>query len=186
MNEKDIVESTKDDDSRYPVPIDEGLRAILGDDFEKVEEARRQAQAGMIMGHTPEYAIKSRTGKGGTYEYVKHSWVGQQLNLIFGWRWSFEIVWQQFGKEWVIVRGRLTVPIGDTWISKEQYGRSEVKKLRSGGLMDPGNDIKAASSDALKKCASLLGIAADVYAKREEIELTFNPEAQEAAVEDYF
>jgi len=186
MAEKDIVESTQGGDSGYPVIIDDSLKAILGKNYDKVEAARQQAQANMILGHTPRYAVKSRTGKGGTYAYVKHSWVTQQLNLIFGWKWTFEIMWQQFGKEWVVVRGRLTVNIDGTAVSKEQYGRSEVKKMRGGNLMDPGNDIKAASSDALKKCASLLGIAADVYAKREEIELTFNPDAQKAEKEDYF
>lgn len=34
-------------------------------------------------------------------------------------------------------------------------------------MLDFGNDLKAASTDALKKCASLLGIASDVYGKSE-------------------
>ena len=39
--------------------------------------------------------------------------------------------------------------------------------------LDFGNDMKAATSDCLKKCASLLGIAADVYEAEEfqEIEV---------------
>ena len=33
--------------------------------------------------------------------------------------------------------------------------------------MDLGNDLKAATTDALKKCASELGIASDIYAPNE-------------------
>lgn len=84
----------------------------------------------------------------------------------------------------VSVRGRLTCRTKDTngdWhsIVREQYGRSEVKwqTVTKNGTksrkidewtgkpipLDFGNDLKAATSDALKKCAAQLGIAADVY-----------------------
>ncbi len=44
-----------------------------------------------------------------------------------------------------------------------QNGSSEVKKMKDGTIMDLANDYKSAASDCLKKCASLLGIAFDVY-----------------------
>ena len=64
--------------------------------------------------------------------------------------------------------GKLTVKNdkGNT-ISKTQFGRADIKMLKAGGMVDFGNDLKAAATDSLKKCASLLGIASDVYGKQE-------------------
>ena len=41
------------------------------------------------------------------------------------------------------------------------------KKFPSTQPLDLGNDLKAATTDALKKCASELGIASDIYAPNE-------------------
>jgi predicted glycosyltransferase involved in capsule biosynthesis len=38
--------------------------------------------------------------------------------------------------------------------------------------LDFGNDLKAAATDAFKKCASLLGVASDVYESDEFMEIT--------------
>jgi len=57
-------------------------------------------------------------------------------------------------------------------IRKTQFGRSEVKfKKDSNDPLDFGNDMKAATSDCLKKCASLFGIGADVYEADEFMEI---------------
>lgn len=51
---------------------------------------------------------------------------------------------------------------GNVWV-KESWGSSDIKFLRDSGLMvDYGNDKKSAVSDALKKCAQLMGVALDV------------------------
>ena len=47
--------------------------------------------------------------------------------------------------------------------------------------LDFGNDMKAAVSDALKKCASLWGIAADVYESDEFVEITLTGADNEKA-----
>jgi isopentenyldiphosphate isomerase len=53
-------------------------------------------------------------------------------------------------------------------IVKEQFGRADVKFKKGTEIpIDYGNDLKAASTDALKKCASELGIASDIYGKNE-------------------
>lgn len=127
---------------------------------------------------------------GGTWTYVRASYVRRTLDGLFGFNWDFEIVtpddvaFNMAAMTGVVtVRGRLTgrTLVDGKWqaIVREQYGRSEVKwqtvttngnKTRkidewSGKPMplDFGNDLKAAASDALKKCAAQLGIAADVY-----------------------
>jgi hypothetical protein len=120
---------------------------------------------------TPKTQIYERPGKGGgKWTYVTVSYVQRVLDYVFGWNWDFEIV--EHGKEadhvWVL--GRLTVRSSDGKhaITKTQFGRSEVKhKKDTKEYLDYGNDLKAASSDALKKCASMLGIARDIYSKND-------------------
>ena len=116
---------------------------------------------------TPPDAIRTRRGRGGRdFRYVTHAYVTRTLNQAFGWAWDFEvldtrIVPESDPKE-VIIRGRLTVRTKNGTIVKEQFGSSQVK--RSGGqITSLGDDLKAAGSDALKKCASLLGLALDLY-----------------------
>lgn len=70
-------------------------------------------------------------------------------------------------------------------IVKEQFGSAQVKKwasdkkdkqgntiARRGDIMDLGNDFKAASTDAMKKCGTELGMFLDVYGAREQAEST--------------
>ncbi|MCH7679477.1 hypothetical protein IID10_08945 [candidate division KSB1 bacterium] len=100
-------------------------------------------------------------------------YVKKVLNYAFGFNWDFEVV--EHGKEenhiWVL--GKLTVKGFDNKtksegrISKMQFGRSEVKMKKTGGMLDFGNDLKAACTDSLKKCASEFGIASDIYGKNE-------------------
>lgn len=68
------------------------------------------------------------------------------------------------------MQGRLVIKNekGEVLITKEQFGRADVKfKKGTKILLDYGNDLKAASTDALKKCASELGIASDIYGANE-------------------
>jgi hypothetical protein len=59
-------------------------------------------------------------------------------------------------------------PGGQT-IVKTQFGGAEIKRHasgpRSGRPLSIADDYKAAASDSLKKCASLLGIGLDLYGR---------------------
>jgi hypothetical protein len=118
---------------------------------------------------TPPAAIKTRRGRGGkTLSYVSHDWVTRQLNEAFNWQWSFEILSERIlpdeaAPREVVVKGRLTIHTTHGDLIKNQFGSSEVKRTKSGDLISLGDDLKAAASDALKKCASLLGLALDLY-----------------------
>ena len=71
----------------------------------------------------------------------------------------------------IFVKGRLSVRIGDEWVSKEQFGRKEIAFLKNTQTpVDLGNDIKAAATDAKKKCASEFGLFADVYSQEDFFE----------------
>lgn len=121
-----------------------------------------------MLQRTPREQVYRRKGKGqADFEYVTGSYCTKWLNFVFGWNWDWEIV--QHGKEggqvWAL--GKLTVRGNKPgqMIVKTGFGRSDVKQLKAGGNLDYGNDLKAASTDAMKKAASLLGFASDIYGK---------------------
>lgn len=150
-----------------------------------------QNQVQKLFNSTPTRSRYARPARGGgNWTYVKTSYVRRVLDSIFGFNWSFEIetsVEEAFNVAamtgTVTVKGVLvgSVEVDKQWVTirKTQFGRAEVKwqtETRNGQKsrkidewtgkpvpLDFGNDMKAAASDALKKCASLLGIGADVY-----------------------
>jgi len=151
-------------------------------------------QLAFILKRTPPQYVKTRPAKGGgNWDYVSVSYVQKVLNLMFGFRWSFKVLDSKFDLDigQVYVLGRLTVKTGTDKIVKEQYGRCDIKFKKHGELpngrgripLDIGNDLKAASSDALKKCASLLGIAADIYGKDDfrEVQIVQKPKDESEA-----
>ena len=77
------------------------------------------------------------------------------------------------GQVWV--QGRLTIRNPKTFapiVIKEQFGGADIKFKKGTKVpLDYANDLKAAATDALKKCASELGIASDIYGKNEFKEL---------------
>lgn len=74
-------------------------------------------------------------------------------------------------------------------IIKEQFGSSEIKRYtqytysgapnpRANQIMDLADDLKSATSDSLKKCATELGFGKDVYGNNELLERTTAPKGQ--------
>lgn len=140
--------------------------------------------------------IKTREAGGGVkLDYIGGHTVIRLLNEAFGYKWSFEIVRDEIvesqGKpvvEWkdrkrvpvlnadgspkleaqppvVKVLGRLTVPgVG----VKEQYG----SKVLIGGASEQESTFKSASTDALKKCATMFGIGLELYDDEEDTATT--------------
>ena len=117
---------------------------------------------------------------GGTWDYVSGGYVRKVLNLMFGWDWDFEVVSEQVVGKQVIVKGKLTCRVNNRQIVKMQFGCKEVI-CRSGTEtpLNLGNDFKAAATDALKKCAAELGIAADIYNKQDFQERDVNTQSIE-------
>lgn len=133
-------------------------------------------QLNFIFRKTPKKHIYSRPAKGGgKWDFVTGVYVKKVLNLVFGFNWSFEVVEHKIdldvGQAYVL--GKLTVNSNGKQIVKMQFGRVDIKFKKhpneNGHRMplDVGNDLKAATTDALKKCAAELGIASDVYAPNE-------------------
>lgn len=139
-----------------------------------------EAQLAFITQKTPKQYIKVRPGPGGiSLSYVEVGYVINMLNQVFGWDWDFRILDQQIGKKQVWVRGELSVRAKDHTITKGQFGGADIKFNRTTGEpISIADDLKAAASDCLKKCASMLGIAGDVYWK----ELEFQAPESEAEI----
>lgn len=128
-----------------------------------------EKQLKIILKKTPQQYVKKRPARGGgQWEYVTGGYVKKCLNLMFGWDWDFEIIDEKIlieAKE-VVVKGRLTCRSNGRTIVKMQYGNKDIIfKKNSTEPLSIGNDMKAAATDALKKCASEIGIAADIYNK---------------------
>lgn len=131
----------------------------------------KREQLLFILQRTPQEHIYHRPAKGGgTWDYVTGVYVKKVLNYVFGWMWDFQIIDKGREGNLIWVQGRLTIKNrkGEPMIIKEQFGRADIKFKRGTQIpLDYGNDLKAAATDALKKCASELGIASDVYGKNE-------------------
>lgn len=132
---------------------------------ENLPQNLNKAQLAFITQKTPAQFIKTRPGPGGMeLNYVEVGYVISMLNQVFGYDWDFRILDQQVGKKQVWVRGELTVRVKDQAVTKGQFGGADIKMNRSTGeAVSIADDLKAAASDSLKKCASMLGIAGDVY-----------------------
>jgi len=114
----------------------------------------------------PPEKIKQRKGPGGkTLDYVETHEVIARLNEAFDYCWSFEIEQQRTDENEAIVLGRLTVYDGDRIITKMQFGSNQIRQG-----MAIGDALKAAASDAIKKCATLLGIGLHLYRDEEVVE----------------
>lgn len=119
----------------------------------------------LIQVATPIEFIKKRPGKGNRdFTYVEGGYVIARLNQIFSpVGWDFEVIEHIIETKEVVVKGKLTI--------KDHKNGFEIAKTQYGthpryAEVPLGDALKAASTDCLKKCASLLGIALDVYWKQ--------------------
>ena len=107
--------------------------------------------------------IKHREGNfGKMLAYVEGHAVIQRLNDAFDARWSFTVQRNEIINETdeVLVLGQLEAD----GIVKCQFGSSRITRSRqSGEMVSLADDFKAATTDALKKCATMFGVALHLY-----------------------
>lgn len=102
-------------------------------------------------------------------EYVTGEQVTTRLNDELGFlNWSFRAVMHGIHAEadeaWVL--GELTVMLEGRTVTRQQFGSQKVKRSRASGTpLDIGFDLKGAATDALKKCASLVGVGLYLWKK---------------------
>jgi len=107
----------------------------------------------------PPELIKARPGHNGkSLSYVETWAVIERLNEGLD-AWSFDVVEHQIFAEEIVVLGRLTAD----GVVKTAFGGTSITRDRNGKEVSIADDLKAAASDALKKAASLLGVALELY-----------------------
>lgn len=161
-----------------------GQLVVSAEDLALVEQnTLNPKQMQLLLKKTPDKYVRERPAKGGgKWKYVSGGYVKKVLNIMFGWDWDFEIMEQMILHDEAIVKGKLTVRTNGKQVVKTQFGNKDVvykKEKDEAGNRVPlsiGNDLKAAATDALKKCASELGIASDVYNAQEfqSVEITIS------------
>ena len=119
-------------------------RALLEKPFEPSQIKQRQGNFGHIL------------------DYVEGHVVTSRLNEAFDGNWTFEIVKYRILKDTdeVLVLGKLTAE----GVTKMAFGSKEIERSKdTKAIISLGDDLKAASTDALKKAASLLGVGLYLY-----------------------
>ena len=107
--------------------------------------------------------IRQRKGRNGLLDYVEGHSVIHRLNEALEGAWSFEIVHHEIREEEVLVIGRLSAE----GITKMQFGVSQItREKESGQPVSLGDDLKAAATDCIKKCATFLGVGLHLYAEK--------------------
>ena len=123
-------------------------------------ELQTTSRSSLLMMQKTDLAyIKERKGPGKSIlKYVDVQYMIRALNFAFGFDWSFDVIETRQEGDYLTVLGKLTVNMDGTIISKTQWGSQQLR-----AKMELGDGLKGATSDSLKKCASMFGIAADVY-----------------------
>jgi hypothetical protein len=94
--------------------------------------------------------------------FISGEQVVSRLNEVLGvGGWSFRILHQEIHTEadevWAL--GEMVADIDGKTVTRQQFGSQKIKRSRSTGTpLDLGFDLKGASTDAMKKCASWLGV----------------------------
>jgi hypothetical protein len=105
--------------------------------------------------------IKQRHGTNGdVLDYIEGCAVIQRLNECFDAEWIFEIQEHHVYDDEVVVLGKLTAQ----GVAKSQFGKSRITRTRKdNAIISVGDDLKAAATDCLKKCATLFGVGLHLY-----------------------
>ncbi|MBZ0159105.1 Rad52/Rad22 family DNA repair protein [Candidatus Methylomirabilis sp.] len=109
--------------------------------------------------------IKQRQGRNGMLDYVEGHSIIQRLNDAFEGAWSFEVLDHKIVEERdeILVLGKLSAE----GVVKMQFGTTQITRERdSKKIVSIGDDLKAAATDALKKCATFLGVGLHLYGER--------------------
>lgn len=113
--------------------------------------------------------------KGGTsLTYIPVSEVITRLNKVLGVdQWSFEIIScgrDALDPDYIVAHVRISWHMDATrpeaTIYRDGYGGQKIKRTKQGDIVDLGDEMKGAVSDALKKAAQTMGVG--LYLARSE------------------
>lgn len=114
--------------------------------------------------------MEKTMSKGGTrLTYIPVSEVINRLNKVLGVdKWSFEVIScnrDAMDPEYIVAHIRLTWMSDDKYtnasgpfVTRDGIGGQKIKRTKGGDIVDLGDEMKGAVSDALKKAAQTLGV----------------------------
>jgi len=140
-----------------------------------------------IRSKTPPRFVKTRVGRGGKQlSYVPLPIFIRKMNFTFGYgAWSFKVVKSEIVENQALVQGELIINIQPTPVIISQFGGHDIARDKEKkNAVDIGDTFKAAASDCFKKCASMLGLFADVYAPDDFIEIKIPISKEEKQEQD--
>src|SRR5215207_4983890 len=151
--------------------LDEGSEALADvTHADVVGLAPEPVEAELYSRLATPFDVTFRDLRGGVeLEYITGEQATTRLNETLGsLNWSFRVVEHGIHAEadecWVL--GELTVTLDGRTVNRQQFGSQKVKRSRSSGApLDIGFDLKGAATDALKKCAALIGVALYLWKK---------------------
>lgn len=134
-----------------------------------------KTQGDLLAEPFDEILIYQRSVGGRSFDYVAVAEYIARLNKVLGTgNWNYEVLKchvQPEYKDSVIAHVRVIASVDGQTAVKEAYGGAKIKMLKSGGVMDLGNDFKSAVSDAFKKACQGFGIALHLARSEESLAL---------------
>lgn len=110
--------------------------------------------------------LKSRNKGGAKLTYVPVAEVIARLNVILGtenWSVVESEAWRdERDPNWVVAKVTISAMINGEVTRKTGWGGQEIKMTKDGRILDLGDEYKGATSDALKKAATQLGVGLDL------------------------
>ena len=120
---------------------------------------------------------------GASLTYIPVSEVITRLNKVLGIdSWSFNILScdrDSLDPEYIVAHVRLiwhtdaTRP--ESTVVRDGFGGQKIKRTKTGDIVDLGDEMKGAVSDALKKAAQTLGVGLYLARSEEALEADFEP-----------
>ena len=111
----------------------------------------------------PNEAYTVDSSRGFNLTSIKAQYINDRLNSVFGiFGWNFETETIKDDQKGILFKGTLTVTLDDKTRVVTNFGSSPHKKIAS-------DSYKSASTDALGKCASMIGIGDKTFKGETEI-----------------
>jgi len=142
--------------------------------------------------------VERQLKKGGaSLTYIPVSEVITRLNKVLGVdMWSYEVVScarDSLDPDYIVAHVRLTATFVPTdsapalTVVKDGIGGQKIKRTRAGDIVDLGDEMKGAVSDALKKAAQHLGVGIYLARSEEAMNLEYVEEMSDKPVaEEHF
>lgn len=115
--------------------------------------------------------VERTLNKGGaSLTYIPVSEVITRLNKVLGvGMWDYSIIKcerDSLDPDFIVAHVSLDARVGGSRVTRDGIGGQKIKRTKNGDIVDLGDEMKGAVSDALKKAAQTLGIG--LYLARTE------------------